>query len=182
MQWIIPGTVITGDTRDAALVEGQLRAMFLAGNIALSQVTGLTGLEPHTVQNWVKRGFLSKPERKRYSLTQLCRIININMLRSALTLEQVCTLLGYVNGALDDESDDLIDDAELTFQFLRLAALFTERGNSNLDSSVEQVLKDYQAPTPDAKERVAKVLQIMVTAWAASTLQQKAAAMARQLQ
>ena len=35
--------------------------MFLAGGLTLSQVCQISGLEPYTVQNWVKRGFLSNP-------------------------------------------------------------------------------------------------------------------------
>ena len=47
----------------------------LAGGMVLGQIASLTGLEPHTVQNWVKRGFLSNPVNKRYSCNQFCRIV-----------------------------------------------------------------------------------------------------------
>ena len=120
MNWIIPGTVLTGQWDDAAQVEQQFRSMFLAGGIVLSQVASITGLEPYAVQNWVKRGFLTKPQQKKYTLRQLCRILNINMLKSALPMEEICGLLQYINGTLDDESDDLIDDSQLYFLFLRL--------------------------------------------------------------
>ena len=84
MEWFIPGTVLKADV--ASAVDQQFSAMFLGGGIVLSQVTGITGLEAYMVQNWVKRGFLSPPERKHYSLKQLCRIININMLKNALPM------------------------------------------------------------------------------------------------
>ena len=61
MEWFIPGTVLKADK--ASNIEQQFSAMFLGGGIVLSQVTGITGLEAYTVQNWVKRGFLSPPER-----------------------------------------------------------------------------------------------------------------------
>ena len=64
MEWMIPGTVLTAKREEADRIEENFRAMFLAGNIVLSQVVGITGMEPHTVQNWVKRGFLTKPEGK----------------------------------------------------------------------------------------------------------------------
>ena len=83
MDWIIPGTVLTAPREAADQIEQQFSAMFLAGGIVLSQVAGITGLETHTVQNWVKRGFLTKPVGKRYTLRQLCRILNINMFKNA---------------------------------------------------------------------------------------------------
>ena len=58
--------------------------MFLAGGIVRSQVSAVTGLESHMIQNWVKRGFLSNPVNKRYSCRQFCRIAIINMLKTTL--------------------------------------------------------------------------------------------------
>ena len=149
--------------------------MFLGGGIALSQICGITGLEPYTIQNWVKRGFLPPPDHKRYNLSQLCRIININMLKSALPLEEICGLLTYINGKLDDESDDLIDDTVLYFMFLRLAARARHIGGTETwEEALEKVLSDYAEPIPGARERIDKVLRIMLTAWIAGRLRQEA--------
>ena len=79
MNWTIPGTVLQGQREDTQNIEQQFRAMFLGGDLVLSQVSAITGLETYHIQNWVKRGFLTAPEKKRYSLRQLCRIININV-------------------------------------------------------------------------------------------------------
>lgn len=175
MQWNIPGTVLIQPTEDAALIEERFRAMFLGGGIVLSQVASITGLEPHAIQNWVKRGFLSHPDRKRYSLRQFCRILNINMLRSALPMEDICGLLEYINGSLCDESDDLIDDATLYFLFVRLAADHRQMHNAQgRDAMLAQLLQDYREPVPGAKQRVETVLGIMLTAWAAALLRQQA--------
>ena len=171
MDWIIPGTTLTARREDAQFIEQQFKAMFFAGGMVLSQVAGITGLEPYTIQNWVKRGFLTKPVGKRYTLRQLCRILNINMFKSVMPLEQVCRLLSYVNGHLDDESDDLIDDSVLYFLFVRLASHFSVMHNpQGRDDYLEEVLRDYAEPVPGARERVEKVLRIMLTAWAASQL------------
>lgn len=182
MDWIIPGTTLAAKREDAAHIEDQFRSMFLAGGMVLSQVSSIAGLEPYTVQNWVKRGFLAPPERKRYTLRQLCRILNINMLKSALPLEQICGLLAYINGDLDDDSDDLIDDATLYFLFVRLAAHYSTTQNpQGRDAYLQQLLSDYQEPVPGAKERVEKVLRVMLTAWAASLLRQQAEKMLQEL-
>ena len=71
MMWTIPGTVLHADRSHAEQIPQQLEALFFGGGITLSQVTAVTGLEAHTVQNWVKRGFLSSPVGKRYSLRKL---------------------------------------------------------------------------------------------------------------
>lgn len=181
MQWVIPGTTISTDLTDASQIESQMRSMFMAGGIVLSQVSSITGLECYAIQNWVKRGFLSKPEKKRYSLSQLCRIININMLKNALSLEQICGLLGYINGALDDESDDLIDDAELYFLFLRQAVLWDRLDNKDMDNTLKLVLADYRETVPGARERIENVLRIMGKAWAASQLRAQASTMIKNL-
>jgi hypothetical protein len=175
MQWNIPGTVIPVELNQDPHIEDRFRGMFLGGGMMLGQVTAVTGLEPYTVQNWVKRGFLPAPENKRYTLRQLCRIININMLKDVLAMEDICGLLQYINGNLGDESDDLIDDSQLYFLFIRLAESHARTHTPfESDMYLNEVLTQYQEPIPGAKARVKKVLRIMLTAWAAAQLKQKA--------
>ena len=113
MTWTLPGTTLLGKRSDAGRTDGLFQSMMLTGGLTLGQVATITGLEPYTIQNWVKRGFLPPPRGKRYDMEQLCRIITINMLRGALPLERICSLLSYINGSLTDESDDIIDDTVL---------------------------------------------------------------------
>lgn len=182
MNWTIPGTVLTIQRQDAAKIEEQFRSMFLGGGIVLCQVTAITGLDAYMIQNWVKRGFLSKPQQKRYTLRQLCRILNINMLRGVLPMERICGLLSYINGALDDESDDIIDDSELYFIFTRLAAQARDFDSlEQWDQAIDTVMADYAEPIPGTKERIEKVLRIMLTAWVATRMRQEAEAMLDQL-
>ena len=182
MGWNVPGTVLEIQRSEADGVEEKIRSLFLAGGMVLGQVANLTGLEPYTVQNWVKRGFLPPPEQKRYTIRQLCRIININMLRASLPLESICSLLSYVNGRLDDTSDDLIDDAQLYFLFLRLAARAKELDEPTLwDQAMNDALAEYQEPVPGARARVEKVLRVMMTAWIAAKMRHKAEEMLRDL-
>lgn len=174
MERIVPGTTLMADRHKPEAIEAQLRGMFLGGDIALGQVTRITGLEPYMVQNWVKRGYLPAPVGRKYSLVQLCRILNINMLKDVLTMEQICGLLTYVNGCLSDTSDDLIDDAHLYFLFLRLVAQIQDLTTpESREKAVKEVLSDYQEPAPGAAERVGKVLRVMITAWSAAALLQR---------
>lgn len=182
MQWTIPGTVLPAPLGETGHAQGKFTSMFLGGGMMLSQVAAVTGLEPYTIQNWVKRGFLTKPEGKKYTLRQLCRIININMLKDALPMEEICGLLTYINGHMDDESDDLIDDSQLYFLFLQVAARHRDmRNTAGRDAVLQEVLKDYEEPVPGARKRVEDVLKVMLTAWAASLLRQQAVHMTGEL-
>ena len=182
MQWILPGTVLRANAEDADHVESLFQPMFLAGGMVLSQVSSITGLEPYIIQNWVKRGFLTPPQCKRYTLRQLCRILNINMLKGVLPMERICGMLTYINGQLDDESDDTIDDSQLYFMFVRLAVQAKELDkDKSWAPAVEEVLRDYQEPIPGARERIAKVLRIMLIAYVAARMKEEAEALLTQL-
>ena len=183
MHWTIPGTALTIPKEEADQIPAQFRAMFLPGGMTLSQVSAITGLEPYTIQNWVKRGFLTPPQNKRYTLRQLCRIIHINMLKAVLPLERICSLLSFVNGQLDSELDDMIDDSDLYFIFVGLAAHTQELYRAeDRESVLEEALADYQEPIPGAKERVKQTLRIMLTAWLAARMTQEAERMLKTLQ
>ena len=182
MKWTIPGTVLQIQREDADNIEEIFSSMFLAGGMVLGQVASVTGLEPYTVQNWVKRGFLPPPQNRRYSVTQLCRIIHINMLKSVLSLETICGLLEYINGKLDEEADDIIDDATLYFLFVKLAARAKQLDDPQLwEQALKEALSGYREPVPGAKERIEKALRIMLTAWIAARMRQTAEQLVQQL-
>ena len=177
MNWTIPGTTLQDRRDHADQVDNLFSSLFLAGGLTLSQVSAVTGLESHTVQNWVKRGFLPPPRGKRYDMEQLCRIITINMLRGALPLDRICSLLSYINGSLTDESDDIIDDTVLYFIFVKLAARARDLdGGEQWQQAMDETLSGYVEPVPGARERIEKVLRIMLTAWIATRMRQEAEA------
>ncbi len=166
MEWTIPGTALRGERADVEASIRQIQGMFLGGGMIRSQMAQVSGVEAHDIQNWVKRGFLPSPVNKRYNCEQFCRIVTINMLRSAMPMEKICSLLSYVNGRLDDESDDLIDDTALYFMFLRLAARARHIGGTqNWEEALEVVFENFQERIPGTRERIEIVLRIMLTAW-----------------
>ena len=181
-KWTLPGTVIQMPRQEVDQVSKLFETMFLTGGMTLGQVCSLTGLEAYMVQNWVKRGFLTSPSHKRYSMEQVCRIININMLKSILPMERICGLLRYVNGNLDDTSDDIILDSRLYFIFVRLAVRARELDDRDACRRIiEEELADYAEPVPGAKDRVVKALEIMLTAWLAAKMRAAAEEMLQQL-
>ena len=182
MNWTIPGTTLEAQRSNADRTEGLFQSMFLAGGLTLSQVARITGLENHTIQNWVKRGFLPPPQNKRYSMEQVCRIININILKGNMPLEQIIKLMAYLNGDLADESDDLVDDTKLFFMFVSLAARARHIGGSETwDEALEHITTDYVEPVPGAREKLCKVLKIMLTTWIANLVKAAADRMMEEL-
>ena len=180
VEWTLPGTVLSVDADRPQAAEEVFSSLFLAGGLVLSQVTQVTGLEPYIIQNWVRRGFLAPPKQRKYTRRQLSRILMINALKSALSIEQICKLLSYINGALDDESDDTIDDTELYGAFVLVAGSVQKHGltsESEMNRLIADGLKDYKESIPGAKERIEQALRIMITAWRAAQLQTKAQSM-----
>ena len=162
MQRVLPGSTLHYDGSTPGSAEILLSALFAGGDLMLAQVSHISGLEPYVIQNWVARGFLPPPVAKRYSRRQLSRILIIHMLRSVLPLEEICRLLSYVNGHLDDISDDLVDDSAL---YMALVALTEDD-----PPPIKTVLKDYREPFPGAQRRVEQVLEIMLLAYRAAML------------
>lgn len=182
MQWTIPGTTLVGERENADRIDGLMQSMFLAGGLTLSQVSSVTGLEPYTIQNWVKRKFLPSPIGKRYTMEQLCRLINMNILKGAMPLEQIIKLMAYLNGNLADESDDLVDDTVLFFLFVKLAARARYIGGTKAwDDALLEITEDYREPIPGARDKLIKVLKIMLTVWCANRLKAQADQMLAEL-
>ena len=115
--------------------------------LTLSQVCSLSGLEPSTIQNWIKRGYVPHPVEKKYRERHLARILLITELRESMQIDRVGMLLRYVNGDADDESDDIIKEEAMYDLFCDIAQALAEdpvppdqigeRVSSLLDDTVE---------------------------------------------
>lgn len=182
MNWTIPGTTLTAEREQAEYTDKQFASLFLAGGLTLRQVSSITGLEPYTIQNWVKRGFLPPPQQKRYSMEQLCRLTNMNILKGTMPLEEIVHLMAYLNGNLADERDDLVDDTQLYFYFVNLAAQARYIGGTKAwDDALEEITRSYQEPVSGARVKIIHVLKIMLTVWCANQLKAQAEAMIHSL-
>lgn len=169
----MPGTTIEVDFSHRGIAKQIINPMFLAGGLVLSQVSSLTGLEPYVLQNWVKRGFLPSPVNKKYSKRQFCRIAIISFLKECLQIDRIVSLIGYVNGDLSQESDDIIDDSDLYSYFLDTIVIVD--GNlSALEDAIEEVLSEYREPYPGAHRKVGLVLQVMVILYHSTRLKARA--------
>ena len=105
----IPGTVLDrkkmGDVTGLRFLK---KIFYISDGIMLSGIREISGIDGSTLQNWTKRGWVGNSKQKRYNIDQVAHILIINMLRSCMQLENIAFLIKYINGRVDDTSDDII--------------------------------------------------------------------------
>lgn len=176
----IPGTVLQmapGAAEDPFLVIDPL--LNITGGLTLSQVVEITGLQGSTIQNWVKRGWVENPKGKRYGEQQLVRIFLINMLRGTMQLDEIVSLMTYINGKVDDRSDDIIPDRRL-YSFLCSVNAGIPRGEygdaGKIRALVQKELSDYAEPVEGARKKLEDSLTVMALACQAAKIKNTATA------
>ncbi len=158
----MPGTNIpfsSGNNSD--IIETMIR---MTNGLSLGQVCTITGLETSTIQNWVKRGYVSRPVRKKYFERQMWRILLISSLRDCMKIEEIGELMGLINGSVEDESDDIISEATLyDFFCLSIKEMDTQMLSPEaIDKTIEDVLKDFDSPN---KNKLHLAIRVMVYAY-----------------
>lgn len=176
MSTTLPGTTIEVQGIKKGCSRIMFNGIFAAGGVTLSQVSIMTGLEPHVIQNWVKRGFVSSPKNRQYTNSQFARIVIINMLRESLRIESICKLLSYINGDLINQNDDLIDDSELYHMYVDMFADIScaPIDKNSINTVAEAAAADYTETIYGARKRMKKVLQVMAYANLASNFSKTA--------
>ena len=146
-----------------------------ADGLTLCQVCALTGLEPSTVQNWIKRGFVPHPQRKRYGERHLARIMLINALRESLQIDRVGELMSRINGNADDTADDIIGEAEL-YELFNTAVSSALASRTPPDRVGEAVASAVEGAISDSSsaERIIPALTVMVSAGVAGAYKREA--------
>lgn len=101
MSVLLPGTLIEVAPEHLKNVDTILSPMFLLEGMQLRQITQLMGMETHTVQNWVKRGFVESPVRKMYDRDRFVRLALLNYFKDVFSLEGILEILSMA-GNQDD--------------------------------------------------------------------------------
>ena len=167
-----PGTTIEVSKVEMGSSRHLFDGIFATGGITLSQVSLMTGLEPYIIQNWVKRGFVESPQKRVYSRGQFARIVIINMLREALKLEDICSLIRVIEGDSPDADDDLILDDELYHSYVdmlaegRIEISDVEAARAAADAAAERIEERIHG----TRKTLSVILQIMLSAHVASML------------
>lgn len=173
MATYIPGTVIEQTLGTSKAFARFTDILAATGGVTLSQVTEITGLQASTIQNWVKRGWVSRPSGKRYGEEQLARILLINMMKGSMQLESIIKLMSYINGKVDDRSDDIIPDREL-FNLLCEIIGEAEAGKTFdftvFERLIDQQLKEYKGPDELSCVKLKKALRVMTGAYVATKM------------
>ena len=154
------------------------------GGLSLSQVCAVTGLEGSTIQNWVKRGWVAHPKGKKYEEIHIARILIINALKECIKLEHIAMLMVFVNGSTDDPGDDIIRESELynyLCKALQLLGKADDLSRGGVESVVAAVIRDYQGPTPDARDKLRKALTVMIFACVTTDVKRRTEAMMEQV-
>lgn len=173
----IPGTMLKRDEMGGVTgIEFLDKIFFISDGIMLAQLREISGLDGSTLQNWVKRGWIGNTVNKRYSKDQLARILIINMLRATMQLERIDYLLHYINGTINDSSDDIIPESMLYEYVCRVIGRISEKGGLSSMSReevleiIEQVTADYEEKMEGATHRLRSALEIIVISYYASLL------------
>ena len=176
--YYIPGTTVPYKEEEDTKPVSVLEPIFaVTKGLSLAQVRELTGLESSTIQNWVKRGWVSNPHGKRYNQIQVSRILIINILRDCLKLESIAQLMGFLNGSVEDRSDDIIPENELYYSLCSLITELDKHGcysYSIIRKLVEKGTESYVGPQADSRDHLRKGLEIMLLAYASSRMKQDA--------
>ncbi len=165
MVTMFPGTTI----ETLSLQKGASRilfdGLFAAGGITLSQVCVMTGLEPYMIQNWVKRGFVSPPQKRQYSKEQFVRILILNLLRDSLQLDRIAQVLTMIG-----------EDVELYHAYVDLYAVgavhLLER--EALAAVAAEAAHEIAAAKGLSEKPLAVMLQVMACAHRAALSQREA--------
>ena len=173
----IPGTVLDFDSKRNSCAFDVIKPFFAFTNgITLAQVRELTGLETSTIQNWVKRGWVPSPINKRYGKRQIVRIMLINSIRRSMKIENVINLMTYINGDVEDTSDDVVSDEILFNEFCKAAYMCDTSHTCDFDV-IKTIISEQVTHIPDldetGKTKLQKTLQVMTLAFLAAQLQDK---------
>ena len=167
MSEYLPGTLIAVSKERLSNVDEILDPMFLMEGMQLRQITQLMGIEAHTVQNWVKRGFVDSPVKKFYDRERFVRLAILNYYKDVFSLEGILSLLRMAN-----------QDSIVYSSLCALVALSPvdpiraeTKLNDILDRVIDQMRFDYKKTS---REQVKRLLTILYTAHLSILLKKEA--------
>ena len=171
---LIPGTKLKKhDMGNVTGMEFLSKVFYISEGVMLSQIREVSGIDGSTLQNWTKRGWVANARLKKYNIDQVAHILIINMLRSCIQLDHIAFLLQYINGKIDDTSDDIIRDSMLYDYICRILDALTREdvaSKATIKDVIAREISDYEEAMPGARDRLATALEIVVTAYYAALI------------
>ena len=171
---LIPGTKLNkSDMGNVTGLEFLSKVFYISEGVMLSQIREVSGIDGSTLQNWTKRGWVANARLKKYNIDQVAHLLIINMLRSCIQLDLIAFLLQYINGKIDDTSDDIIRDSVLYDYICRILEALTRQdvaSKASIKEVIREQIADYDEVMEGARDRLAKALEIIVTAYYAAII------------
>ena len=171
---LIPGTKLyRSEMGGVTGLEFLKKVFFISDGVMLMQIRDISGIDGSTLQNWTKRGWVANSKYKKYNMNQIAHILIINMLRSCMQLDRISDLIEYINGNVDDTSDDIIEDAVLYDYICKILDKLMTYELCSLGSirdAIDEEISGYNEVMPGAKERLVNALEIIVVAYYASII------------
>ena len=171
---LIPGTKLAkSDMGNVTGLEFLSKVFYISEGVMLSQIREVSGIDGSTLQNWTKRGWVANARLKKYNIDQVAHILIINMLRSCIQLDHIAFLLQYINGKIDDKSDDIIRDSVLYDYICRILDTLMRQdvcSMASIKDVIREQITDYEEAMPGARDRLANALEIIVTAYYAALI------------
>ncbi|MBR6781762.1 MAG: DUF1836 domain-containing protein [Clostridia bacterium] len=171
---MIPGTRLKKrDMGNVTGLEFLSKVFYISEGVMLSQIREVSGIDGSTLQNWTKRGWVANARLKKYNIDQVAHILIINMLRSCIQLDHIAFLLQYINGKIDDTSDDIIRDSVLYDYICRILEALTREdvaSKATIKDVINRQIADYEEAAPGARDRLSTALEIIVTAYYAALI------------
>ncbi len=174
---LIPGTILKkkemGNCTGREFLD---KIFYITDGVMMAQIKSISGIDTSTLQNWVKRGWVDNSKLKRYNIDQVARILIINMLRSCMQLDKIAFLLHYINGKIDDPTDDIISSTELYDYICRVIdrlTAFEYVPEKQVRMHIEEVIADYEEKTTGARKRLANGMEVMIVAYYASLMKNR---------
>ena len=174
---LIPGTKLKkNDMGNVTGLEFLSKVFYISEGVMLSQIREVSGIDGSTLQNWTKRGWVANARLKKYNIDQVAHILIINMLRSCIQLDKIALLLHYINGKIDDKSDDIIRDSVLYDYICRILDNLMQQdvcSMASIKDVIHDQISDYEEAMPGARDRLANALEIIVVAYYAALIKRR---------
>ena len=172
---LIPGTVL--ERKNMGNVTGidfLSKIFYITDGVMLTQIREISGIDGSTLQNWVKRGWVANSKLKRYNIDQVAHILIINMLRNCIRLDRIAFIIRYINGKVDDRSDDIISPSRLYDYICRILDKIMLEGGECSEETLKECIAaetaDYEEKVSGAARRLQNALEIIIIAYYASIL------------
>jgi predicted nucleotidyltransferase len=174
---LIPGTrLLKAEMGNVTGLEFLSKVFYISDGVMLSQIREVSGIDGSTLQNWTKRGWVANARLKKYNIDQVAHILIINMLRSCIQLDRIALLLQYINGNVDDMSDDIIRDSILYDYICRVLDRLMQRdacSMSTIKDVIADVINDYEEAQEGARDRLANAMEIIIVAYYANLIKHR---------